>query len=75
MSHNVYYSSFIDNVTQRGNEMATTYQLIDIQTQKLIKTYASRDAATKAADSKDRAYGAVRYIVKPIFDNSSTVTK
>lgn len=55
--------------------MATTYQLIDIQTQKVIKTYASRDAATKAADSKDRAYGAVRYIVKPIFDNSSTVTK
>ncbi len=50
----------------------TTYQLIDIQTNEIIKTYsyAQRNRARNRADKLDMKYGACRYIVKPIFDRS-----
>lgn len=47
----------------------TTYQLIDSQTGKVIATYtyAQRNRARARADRMDLAYGAVRYVVRPVF--------
>jgi hypothetical protein len=45
----------------------TRYDLIDCQTGKTVKSYTNRDAATRAADAKDMAYGAVRFIVQPVW--------
>lgn len=53
--------------------MATTYQVIDIQTGKILSTYKNREAAYRTADRKDAAYGEVRHIVQPIFANEVTV--
>lgn len=47
--------------------MASSYQVIDMQTSKVVGEFKSRDRATDMADRKDRAYGAVRYVVKPIW--------
>lgn len=47
------------------NSKPTRYDLIDCQTGKAVKSYTNRDAATRAADAKDMAYGAVRFIVQP----------
>ena len=48
----------------------TTYQLIDTKTQKVIATYsyAQRNRARARRDKLDLQYGAIRYIVKPIFN-------
>lgn len=46
----------------------TTYQIIDNQTKEIIGTYKTRKRATTRADKLDIKYGAIRYIVKPIFD-------
>lgn len=43
------------------------YDVIDIQTQKVVKSCKTRNGATRAADNRDNAYGAVRYIVKPVY--------
>lgn len=43
------------------------YDLIDSQTSKTVKSYSNRDAAYRAADAKDQAYGAVRFIVQPVW--------
>ena len=46
----------------------TTYIVIDIQTKAQVgKVYTKRVTASNAADRLDMKYGAVRYIVKPIF--------
>ena len=47
----------------------TTYQLIDTHTGKVIATYtyAQRSRARNRCDRLDAQYGAVRYILKPIF--------
>ena len=47
--------------------MPTHYEVIDSQTAKVVDTFKTRDRAYRAADRKDAAYGAVRYIVKPIW--------
>ena len=51
----------------------TTYQLIDTQTGKILGTYgyAQRNRARNRADKLDLQHGAVRYIVKPIFDQAA----
>ena len=48
----------------------TIYELIDTKTQKVIATYsyAQRNRARNKRDKLDLEYGAVRYIVKPIFN-------
>lgn len=46
---------------------ATRYDLIDIQTGIVVKSFPTKKAARSAADRKDAAYGAIRYIVKPIW--------
>lgn len=43
-----------------------TYQVIDIRTKQVVKTYADRKTARRAADRLDLQYGAVRYIVKAV---------
>ena len=44
-----------------------TYQVIDIQTKKVMGTHTSRAAASRRADKLDLAYGAIRYTVKTIW--------
>ncbi len=47
----------------------TTYELIDTKTGNVLKTYsyAQRNRARSRANKLDLQYGAVRYIIKPIF--------
>lgn len=40
------------------------YQVIDIQTKQIMKQCATSKAAHKVADRLDKAYGAVRYVVR-----------
>lgn len=44
-----------------------SYQVVDIQTKKVVKECKTRNGATRAADNRDRNYGAVRHIVKPVY--------
>jgi len=46
---------------------AVRYDIIDIKTKLVIASRKTRSAATKFADRKDLEYGAVRYIVQPIW--------
>ncbi len=41
-----------------------TYQVIDIQTKKVVRTFKTSRAARDFADQRDSAYGAVRYVVR-----------
>lgn len=43
------------------------YTVTDCQTGKVIGTYKTLAVAMRVADRKDLAYGAVRYIVTPIW--------
>lgn len=45
----------------------TTYQVIDIQTRKVVVECLTRSAANRSADIRDNQYGAVRFVVKPVF--------
>lgn len=45
------------------------YKLRDSHTGQVVKSYANRDAATRAADRKDAQYGAVRFIVEPVWED------
>ena len=51
----------------RENEMADRYEVIDSRTNEVVGNYKNRDAAYRFADRKDHAFGAVRFIVKPIW--------
>lgn len=46
---------------------AICYQVVDIQTKEVVKECKTRNGATRAADNRDRIYGAVRYIVRPVY--------
>ena len=48
----------------------TTYELIDNQTGKVLAVYtwAQRSRARNRRDRLDAQYGAVRYILRPVFD-------
>lgn len=46
-----------------------SYQVLDIQTGFVVKTCKTRNGATRTADNRDRAYGAVRFVVKPVYSN------
>lgn len=48
--------------------MQTAYKIIDIQTGRQVgKNYTQRSRAYRRADKLDLEYGAVRYVVKPVF--------
>lgn len=45
------------------------YEVVDIQTKAVVKSYAQGkgQVARNFANKRDLAYGAIRYIVKPIY--------
>ena len=43
---------------------AQAYTVVDAQTAKVVASFDDRDTATKYADRRDAAYGAVRYRVE-----------
>ena len=40
------------------------YQILDIQTKKIVSKHATRVVAKRKADRMDMQYGAIRYVVK-----------
>lgn len=52
---------------------AIGYTVTDRQTGKVIKTYGEgkRSSASRFADKKDMEYGAIRYIVNPIWSDEA----
>ena len=58
------------NKQERSETMDTKYQLIDTKTQKVmgVYSYAQRNRARARRDKLDLEYGAIRYILKPIFN-------
>lgn len=46
------------------------YDVIDIQTKKVVKSCKTRNGATRTADNRDQKYGAVKHIVKPIYSRA-----
>ena len=58
-----------NTTTTKEKQMATKYHLIDNQTKRLIKVFNNRAAASRKADKLDLEYGAIRYNVRPIFDD------
>jgi hypothetical protein len=49
-------------------EMADRYEVVDVQDQRVVANYRNRDQAYRYADSRDNAYGAVRYAVRPVWN-------
>lgn len=49
--------------------MADRYDVVDVQTKKVAGSFKSRDRAYTFADRKDNAYGAVRYVVQPVWND------
>lgn len=47
--------------------MADRYEVIDSSTSKIVGSFKNRDAAYRMADRKDASYGAVRFIVNPVW--------
>lgn len=46
---------------------ARTYEIFDVRTRSVVgKPYASRQRASARANKLDLAYGAVRYVVRPV---------
>lgn len=43
------------------------YDVTDAQTGKVVKTYRTRNPAQDYADRRDHEYGAVRYVVRPVW--------
>ena len=50
---------------------STTYQVIDTKTQQVLSTHKDRIQARRKRDRLDMQYGAVRYVVKPVFAEES----
>lgn len=46
------------------------YEVVDNQTKAVIKTYSEgkRQAARNFANKRDLAYGAIRYVVRPVWE-------
>lgn len=47
--------------------MPIRYDIKDSQTGRIVASAKTRDAAHRSADRRDAAYGAVRYIVLPVW--------
>lgn len=45
------------------------YDIIDIQTKRVVGTAKTSSGALRSADKRDNAYGAVRFIVKAIWSD------
>ncbi len=51
------------NATQKPAK----YELVDTKTGKVVASFAKSASAYRSADRRDAAYGAVRYIVRPVW--------
>ncbi len=49
------------------NTQPKHYEVIDVRTGLVVKTCKTRNGATRSADNRDRAHGAVKCIVKAIW--------
>lgn len=47
--------------------MAAKYEVVDNQTSRVVASYTSRRRAQARADKMDLQYGAVRYVVRPVW--------
>lgn len=56
----------VEEPEQVAQASAPTHQVVDSRTGQVMGSYISLTRAHRAADRLDNAYGAVRYIVKPI---------
>lgn len=47
------------------------YQVVDVQSGRVVGEYAAKSVnrARSFADRKDREYGAVRYVVRPVWQD------
>lgn len=45
----------------------THYEITDSHTGKVVTTVKTRNAATRAVDTRDNAYGAYRYRARPVW--------
>jgi hypothetical protein len=48
--------------------MADRYDVVDVQSQKVVASYQNRNRAYGYADHRDNEYGAVRYVVRPVWN-------
>lgn len=46
------------------------FDIIDIQTGKVVDTATTRDGANRKCDNRDHKYGAVRFIAKAIWSDA-----
>lgn len=49
-------------------EKPSRYEVTDSRTGDVVGTFQSRNRATNFADKKDAAFGAVRYVVRPVWE-------
>lgn len=54
-------------------QAAERYDVVDCQTRKAIGSFKNRARARAMADRKDMEYGAVRYVVRPVWAESTNV--
>lgn len=48
--------------------MADRYDVVDSRTSEVVASYQNRNRAYNYADRRDNAYGAVRYVVRPVWN-------
>ena len=48
--------------------MADRYEVVDVQSDKVVANYRNRDQAYRYADRRDSQYGAVRFVVRPVWN-------
>lgn len=60
---------FIGNANKQELQMnnAIRYDIIDIQTQKVVSSHVTRAVAKATANRKDIAHGAIRHVVKAVY--------
>lgn len=63
LSFTKYFSA---KVLQMNNK-PVSFNVIDIQTKQVVANCKTRNGANRSADSRDRSYGAVRYIVQAVY--------
>lgn len=58
---------------QQVTAVIIRFDIIDIQTNKVVATAKTRASANRMADRRDLAYGAIRYTVKAIWSDSTSI--
>lgn len=55
---------------KQTTETIIRFDIIDIQTGKVVATAKTRASANRMADNRDLKYGAIRYTVRAIWSNA-----